>query len=248
MEQGQFKIKLVGRKMITPSVLHLAFVRSDNLPLVFRAGQFVTFLLPHEGGRTIRRSYSLANCPEQSYELEIAIAPVYEGFATKILFNLKYGDELLCVGPQGRLILKAEEVAHHVLVATGTGLAPYRSMLSTIARRLEDNQHFKVTVLLGVRHAVDLLYVDDFLEYAQRYDRFNFHAYLSREKTLSESYQYPGYVQSAFETLGLDPDTDVVYLCGNPYMIDESMDKLQKMGFGSQNIRREKYTSLRVVS
>ncbi|WP_339043860.1 FAD-binding oxidoreductase [Cardinium endosymbiont of Tipula unca] len=234
--------------MITPSVLHLTFARVDNLPLVFKAGQFITFLLLHESGRTIRRSYSLANCPEQSYELEIAVAPVYEGFATKILFNLKYGDELLCVGPQGRLIIKNEEAAHHVLVATGTGLAPYRSMLSTIARRIENHQFFKATVLLGVRYVVDLLYVDEFLEYAQKYERFNFHAYLSREKTLAQPYQHPGYVQSAFDTLDLNPDVDLVYLCGNPYMIDESMDQLQKMGFGSHSIRREKYTSLRVVS
>lgn len=249
MEQNQFNVKLIDRQMLTPSVLQLRFVRSDNLPCKFKAGQFITFLLPHENGRKIRRSYSLANFPEQPYELEMIIAPVYEGFATKILFNLQLGDELQCTGPQGRLILRDEEAsAHHILVATGTGLAPYRSMLPTIARWLENNQHTKVTILLGVRYVVDLLYVEEFLAYAKKYDRFNFYAYLSREKTLSQSYQYSGYVQSAFEMLHLNPNTDVIYLCGNPHMIDASMDTLQKMGFNTQNIRREKYTSVRVVS
>ena len=244
MEQHQFKIELIGSKMLTPSVTELTFRRSDQLPFRFIAGQFITFLLPHESGKIVPRSYSLANSPEEPYKLEIAIAPVQGGFATNILFNLKIGDTLDYVGPKGRLILQeAEKPSQYILVATGTGVAPYRSMLPAIAKRLEADEKLKVTLLLGVRYANDLLYAADFIAFAEQYKRFHFRSYISRGAARSLSYEYAGYVQSAFPSLDLNPMTDLVYLCGNPYMIDDSIEKLEAMGFSPQRIRREKYVS-----
>lgn len=246
--ETQFKLKLIERKMITPSVLQLTFTRSDELPLLFIPGQFITFLLPHVSGKIIRRSYSLSNRSEQCYHLEIAVAPVDGGYATKLLFNLKTGDELFCTGPKGRLLLPESEVcSHYILVATSTGIAPYRSMLSVIAKRIENDENLNVTLLLGVRYAKDLLYTDDFIAFSKQYTRFNFRAYLSRENAFSKNYEYPGrYVQSAFYELNLNPITDVVYLCGNPHMINESIKILQKRGFSLKRIRYEKYISVPV--
>ncbi|WP_342265172.1 FAD-binding oxidoreductase [Cardinium endosymbiont of Philonthus spinipes] len=242
MEQNQFKVKYIGSRMLTPSVAELTFIRSDQLPFLFIPGQFITFLLPHASGKIVPRSYSLANSPGD--RLDIAIAPVEGGFATKILFDLKIGDELCCVGPKGRLILQeAERPTQYILVATGTGVAPYRSMLPTIAKQLEADEQLKVTLLLGVRYANDLLYVEDFIDFAKRYKNFDFRGHLSRVDTPTTSYHYSGYVQSAFEALNLNPVTDLVYLCGNPYMIDDSIERLQKMGFNPQRIKREKYIS-----
>ncbi|WP_243018210.1 MULTISPECIES: ferredoxin--NADP reductase [Candidatus Cardinium] len=244
MQQHPFKIELIGSKMLTPNVTELTFRRSDELPFTFLAGQFITFLLPHESGKIVPRSYSLANSPQEPYKLEIAIAPVQGGFATHILFNLKIGDRLDCVGPKGRLILQeAERPCQYLLVATGTGVAPYRSMLPDIAKRLEADANLKVTLLLGVRYTNDLLYAADFIAFAEQYKRFHFRFYISRGAVRSLSYEYSGYVQSAFASLDLNPMTDLVYLCGNPYMIDDSIKKLEEMGFSPQRIRREKYVS-----
>ncbi len=244
MEQNQFTVTLIESRMITPNVAHLTFQRSDKLSFVFIPGQFITFLLPHASGKIIPRSYSLANSPEGSNRLEIALAPVEGGFATSILFNLNIGAILHCVGPKGRLILQeAEKPAQYILVATGTGVAPYRSMLPVIAKRLEEDKKLKVTLLLGVRYANDMLYAEDFIAFAKKYKAFDFRAYLSRAEALSPPYQYSGYVQSAFQTLNLNPMNDLVYLCGNPYMVDDSAKKLQEMGFNLERIRREKYIS-----
>lgn len=244
MEQNQFKVELIAAAMLTPSVAQLTFRRSDKQSFAFIPGQFITFLLPHESGKIVPRHYSLANSPAQNDQLEIAIAPIEGGFATKIFFNLKIGDVLDCVGPKGRLILQtAERPAQYLLVATGTGVAPYRSMLPAIAKRLEADEKLKVTLLLGVRYAHDLLYAEDFIAFAQKYKNFHFRGYLSRANTGTPPYQYVGYVQSAFERLDLNPMTDLVYLCGNPHMIDHSVEMLQKMGFKSPTIRSEKYIS-----
>ena len=242
MPHHSFKLKFIGHTVLAPYVHQLSFVRVDALPLPFIPGQFITFLLPHPSGKTIRRSYSLANYPLDNHVIEIAVAPVNEGFATNVLFNLNVGDELCCIGPQGKLRLEAVEGrSHHVLAATSTGVAPYRSMLPTIAKRLAQYPHLQVTLLLGVRYANHLLYGEELIDFANQNQRFYFRAYLSREPMLTQRYQYSGYVQSAFSELNLNPQADLIYLCGNPYMINESMVILQKIGFGLDRIRREKY-------
>ncbi len=235
--------------MLTTSVLQLTFERTDGCPLGFLPGQFITFLLPHTNGQCVRRSYSLSNSPQASAAFDVAIAPVAGGFATNILFQLNLGDELLATGPAGRLVLhETETPIQYVFVATGTGIAPYRSMLPTLAQRLATHQTMKATILLGVRRTEDILYAEDFLNFAEKYNRFCFRAYLSREPTPTLPYQYTGYVQTAFCTLNLNPATDLVYLCGNPQMIDAGITQLKAMGFGPTALRLEKYTSKKVAT
>jgi len=250
MKEHPFEVTLTAYTMITDHVLQLAFTRNDHQVLSFTPGQFITFLLPHDDGKILRRSYSLANIPEQTDAFDIAVAPVTGGFATEILFNLQVGDQLLAIGPKGQLTLKQEDatVNHIVLVATNTGVAPYRSMLSTLSAWLTKEKKLKVTLLLGVRYAKDILYATDFLAMADKHARFDFRVYLSRETNPTPSYAYKGYVQDAFSTLDIDPYTDVVFLCGNPNMIDQSVKQLEAMGLSGDHIRREKYLSSKVSS
>ncbi len=239
-----FQVTLNWAKLITPKVLHLAFARTDKQLLDFIPGQFITFLFTNEEGKIIRRSYSLATIKNNSDEIEVAVSPVEGGFATNIFFNLKAGAELTCSGPFGRLILKEEDEPQHVvLVATGTGVSPYRAMLPELQQRLQNNPDLLVTVLLGVQYREDLLYLDDFIQAAKGQERLQFRAYLSREKELTADYEYAGYVQAAFDDLTLDPDTDMVFLCGNPNMIDDAFELLQEAGFPTRQIKREKYIS-----
>lgn len=242
---NQFNLIVKETKMITPNVIHVAFERQDKQTLEFTPGQFITFIWENpETGKPLRRSYSLSTIPDKTDDLEIAVSPVQGGFATNVFFNLTIGQELLCSGPFGKLILKEEEQPeHYVLVATGTGVSPYRAMLPTIAKRLNDDPNLTITLLLGVQYRADLLYLNDFVEFALLHDRFKFRAYLSREKELKQPYEYSGYVQQAFNELSLNPEVDIIYLCGNPNMIDDSFALLLEKGFPTKNIRREKYIS-----
>ncbi|MBX9890152.1 MAG: hypothetical protein K2X94_02705 [Amoebophilaceae bacterium] len=248
IEANQFNSTLIARTMITDHVLQLTFKRADHQLLDFVPGQFITFLLPDESGKPVRRSYSLANSPGSPF-FEVAVAPVGGGFATQILFNLKVGDQLLTTGPKGQLTLKAtDQTTHYLLVATNTGVAPYRSMLPTIIHRLESQEALKVTLLLGVCYAKDLLYAADFLALDATYEKFNFRGYLSRETNFTLPYHYKGYVQEAFSTVDLDPSSAIVYLCGNPHMVDESVKLLEVMGFSAEQLRREKYISSKALA
>jgi ferredoxin-NADP reductase len=239
----QFELKLNSTRMLTPSVLHLAFSRSDGQAFPFIPGQFITFVLP-AGEKVARRSYSIANAPSPSAEIEIAVSPVEKGIATEILFNLKPGECLTTTGPFGRLILPKDNLPQKiVLAATGTGVSPYRAMLSQIHDLLATHATLEITVLLGVQYRHDLLYGEDFSEFAKKHSRFQFRAYLSREEKLTETQEYKGYLQQAFKELNLNSAEDLVYLCGNPNMIDDAFAQLVDAGFPTSHVKREKYLS-----
>lgn len=235
-------LTLEWAKMISPHVRHLAFKCEEDTLLNFIPGQFITihFTL---GEQQFRRSYSIATLPGQSQCIEIAAGFVANGPGTQMLFALQPGDKVSASGPFGRLILRDEHPKRYLFIATSTGVTPYRAMLPELAKRLKSSA-IQCTLLLGVQHQQDLLYGEDFLSFAEEHPNFNFRAYYSREK-LSQPlpHEFSGYVQSAFDELKPDPNNDIVYLCGNPNMIDNTFQQLKDLGFDVKNVRREKYIS-----
>lgn len=240
----KFELELLAKKMISPNTMHLSFKRADNLGLDYIAGQFVTFMFEPNSdqpnnGKPKRRSYSIASMDKSVDSIDIAISYIEGGIASEHLFNAEKGDKFNAMGPAGRLILKDDVVKRLILVGTGTGIAPYRAMLPTIAKQ----PSIKVEILLGVQYRQDTLYAEDFIEYADKYNHITFTACLSREEQTLKSHEIKGYVQSQFDDLALIPGEDVIYLCGNPDMIDEAFERLTANGFDTKSVRREKYIS-----
>ncbi len=240
----RFELELLDKKMISPNTMHLSFKRADNLELDYIAGQFVTFMFEPKSdkansGKPKRRSYSIATMDKSVDSIDIAISYIKGGIASEHLFNAEKGDKFNVMGPAGRLILKEEEIQRVILVGTGTGIAPYRAMLPALA----EQSSLQVEILLGVQYRQDALYADDFIEYANNYDHISFKACLSREEQPLKKHEVKGYVQNQFDDLALIPGEDVIYLCGNPDMIDDAFANLTTAGFDSKSVRREKYIS-----
>ena len=113
-------------------------------------------------------------------------------------------------------------------------------MLPQIRERLE--RGFEFDVLLGVWNRDELLYADQFIDLANKSDRFRFYACYSRVMPdKPDANERKGYVQKQFSALDLKPESDIFYLCGNPGMIDDAMAVLKDAGFPTKNLRREKY-------
>lgn len=238
-----FPVELAWRRMATPHVLHLAFRKRDGSRLDYTPGQFLNLHFETASGGT-HRSYSIANPPSADGLLEIAMSPVAGGLATEALSALQPGDELQASGPYGRFVLRDDPPCRYVLVGTGTGITPYRAMLRQLGERLRAGD--RVHVLLGVWRREELLFGDDFIAAARAHPGFEFTGCYSREfPAAPEPWEHAGYVQTAYSMLRLDPERDVVYLCGNPGMIDESVETLKAMGFTLKQLRREKYLSAR---
>ena len=244
MQVSTFPITLKSTRMVSPKVKHFVFAIPKDTPFDYLPGQFITIHFERDG-KIVRRSYSIANIPALDNCIEFAAGYVENGPGTELLFNLNPGDTIQINGPFGRLVLKDHMPSRYILVATSTGVTPYRAMIAELKRRIDMNPLLHVVILLGVQTREDILYNDEFLAFAAHSPRISFYAYLSRESSdhLQSPHERVGYVQHAFPSLALSPESDHLYLCGNPAMIDDAFTYLKDQGFAMQNVIREKYLS-----
>jgi ferredoxin-NADP reductase len=237
MAKQQRILELRSSELIAPRVKHLAFAMQDGSAMPFVPGQFLSLHFLAED-KPHGRSYSIASRDSKGTLLEIAVAYVDGGLASDVLFDLKPGDTLPVTGPYGRLILKEEPIKRYVLVGTGTGIAPYRAMLNEIAAR----PSVAVDVVQGVRDPSELIYGEEFAAFALEHPHFQYHACFSQQPpTEPRSFEHVGRVLGRFDALNLNPADDIIYLCGNPNMIDDAFAWLTARGFDHKNVRREKY-------
>jgi ferredoxin--NADP+ reductase len=220
----------------------------------FAAGQFAVLGLPESAPRValcdpeeptatpdrlIRRAYSIASSSLEKGYLEFYVTLVHSGRLTPRLFALAPGDRLH-LGRKFSGTFTLDQVpagSDLVLVATGTGLAPYMSMLrSEITCHLEA----RTTVVLGARHTWDLGYRGELTAMQRFCPTFHYIPVISRpDEELTRWHGHVGYVQDIWER-GLigqiwgrqpDPARCHVLLCGGPRMIEGMMEVLGAAGF-----------------
>jgi len=237
-----YTIRLKNVRSLSPRVKHFEFECDDPALTRFIPGQFITLHIPHEE-KTLRRSYSIAS-REASNTIEFAASFVDGGIASNLLFNLAPGESLQAAGPFGRLILKEEDKARTILVGTSTGITPYLAMLNQLQEKVQADPKHQVVIIQGVQTRDDVLYETLFLEAAALSDNIHYYQALSRETDIdAKPHEVLGRVQVKVSELKLTATSDVVYLCGNPSMVDETFEHLKTLGFDIKDIRREKYIS-----
>src|SRR5690242_14234205 len=163
----------------------------------FKAGQFVTLDLPiHEQKNKRWRSYSIASWPDGTNVYELLIVLLEGGAGTTYLFNeVKVGSELVFRGPQGVFILPENIEKDIFFTCTGTGIAPFRSMLNYI--KLHDVSHKDLYLIYGCRTQKDLLYFDEMNALSRELGNFHFIPTLSRENWDGRT----GYVHNLYKEI-----------------------------------------------
>jgi ferredoxin-NADP reductase len=244
-----FQLRLVDSHMLAPSVRHLVFERVDGAPLAFVPGQFMQVHFHYADGTATRRSYSVATVGDgvsPVARIEIAVSYVEGGAATALLGNLALGGIIDASGPYGRFCLQdADSNRRYLLLATGTGVTPYRAMLPRLEKLLAAGER-EVVLLYGARTERELLYGDQFEAFAQAHAGFTFHGCLSREaRAIPRLGDRSGHIQHMLAELQPRAEHDIAYLCGNPNMVDAAYATLKDFGLPVQHIRREKYVSAR---
>ncbi|KRE96632.1 phenol hydroxylase [Frateuria sp. Soil773] len=244
-----FQLRLVDSFMLAPAVRHLIFERVDGQPLAFQPGQFLQVHFNYDDGTATKRSYSVATVGDGSspvQRIEIAVSYVEGGAATRLLGGLEHGGVVDASGPYGRFCLQAADThPRYLLLATGTGVTPYRAMLPQIGRLLAQGGR-EVVLLYGARNEAELLYGEEFEAFAQAHPGFAFHACLSRQpRAVPRPNDRLGHVQAALAELSPSAERDIAYLCGNPNMVDAAFAALKEFGLPVPQIRREKYISSR---
>lgn len=235
---------VTAREDVSESVFLLRVKPDEPEPPRFEPGQFVQAGLPLEtpakdGSGVMRlklqkRSYSLASIPGAP-EYELCLALVSGGRLTPALRKLESGARMFVdTRPLGRFTLEGLEPTRDlVLVATGTGVAPYVSMRRAYAGK---SRWRRMVIVHGVRTPADLVYRKELEESAKKDPAFVYLPIVSREKDPVRWNGLTGRVQQALEQkrlkeLDLSPKSCTVLLCGNPAMIDDTRELLEKRGF-----------------
>ena len=234
--------------MLAPSVGHYSFVRDDGQPLDFIPGQFIQVHFSYADGTATKRSYSLATIHDHAMgpgeAVEIAVSYVPGGAATALFEGLPDGGHVEASGPFGRFcLMPGDRNARYLLIATGTGVTPYRSMLPQLEALMAE-RGVEVVLLQGARTPTELLYGDDFRAFADAHPGFRYVPCLSRELPADPHPDVrQGYVQQHLAEFAPDAARDIAYLCGNPDMVDACFEALKGRGLPIPQIRREKYVS-----
>ncbi|MBL4658981.1 MAG: hypothetical protein JKY19_01385, partial [Alcanivoracaceae bacterium] len=224
--------------------VHFIFEIINQQKLTLIAWQFIRLLFQQDG-EEIFRSYSVANILADNTDtvksIELAVSWIEGGLATRELSQMKIGDTITASAPYGRFCLTEKKWQRYFLVATGTGVTPYRAMTNELNQRI--NKGAEVFIIMGARDESGLLYADEFRNNAKA-PAYNYVSCLSRASLKKPSeLDFQGHVQTYLQQVEFDPENDVVYLCGNPAMVDESFTLLKEAGMPVPQIRREKYVS-----
>jgi CDP-4-dehydro-6-deoxyglucose reductase len=226
--------RLVSFTDPAPEIRHFVFEVPEAPALAFQAGQFAS-LTAHLNGKDITRAYSLAAAPRGDNRFEICLNRVADGIFSPHLFALRPGDTVECKGILGTFVWR-EPAMDTVLVATGTGIVPFRAMLQDLyARPAERN----VTLIYGARYAESLLFVDEFraLEAAQP----GFHFVPTVTRPAGDWTGATGRVQPlVLAALGDRRDLQV-YACGLKEMVDSVRALAKEHGLERRQIIYEKY-------
>lgn len=207
----------------------------------FQPGQFVTLDLPiHEKPNKRWRSYSIASWPDGSNIFELVIVLLEGGAGTTYLFNeVQVGSELTVRGPQGVFTLPESIDKDLYLICTGTGIAPFRSMVHHLSRH--NISHKDIYLIFGCRQFCDCLYQKELEELAAGMDGLHYIPTFSRESSTDHLIR-TGYVHNVYEELCRSRQNPAsFFLCGWKNMIDEAKQRIQSLGFERKSIHQELY-------
>lgn len=231
------KAKLLEWKQLAPEVHHFEFEVPGVEDLAFTPGQFVS-VIDRENGKKVTRAYSIAS-PRGGNRFALCLNRGEDGIVSPWLFGLKRGDEVQMHGPLGYFTLR-HPGRRAIFVATGTGIAPFRSMLLDHLPKTAP----AITLLFGVRYEEDLLYREELEKLAAEYQSFRFMPTLTRPAG-SWTGRTGRVQQHLEEALAIRvpeelPTVDV-YICGVKEMVDEVRKELKRRGFDRKQIICEKY-------
>jgi ferredoxin-NADP reductase len=204
----------------------------------FVPGQWLSVKANTPGGEEITRAYSIASAPSDNGRVSFCLNRVPDGFMSNHLCNLDKGAEISFQGPFGDFILRPP-LRDTVFIATGTGIAPFRSMLHWLLAENDRHRERQFWLLFGARAEQDIYYREEFEHLAA--ERANFHFLPTLSRASGEWKGLRGYVQQHLgEIVGMRSDMHA-YICGLDKMVKANRELLKSLGWDRTSIRYEKY-------
>ena len=201
---------------VSLDVIKLTLRLPPNNNFTFIPGQYINLIKDD-----FRRSYSIANKPNDNNKIELHIKRFDGGLMSEYLFkHAKLEDILRFEGPFGTFSLRKNSKKNVIFIATGTGIAPILSMIESMSDKKSDKDIF---IFWGAQYARDL-YIDP----RKKMNSIKYFPVLSREE--KNNYYY-GYVQDALINSNIDLKKSCIYACGSENMIKDTLQLLIKNNY-----------------
>jgi len=240
-----FSARLTRAKPLSELTKHLQFEMSGVQRFGFVAGQWLSFKTTKPDGEEVTRAYSIASPPKEDSSFALCLNRVQDGFMSNFLCDMEEGDEISCQGPFGDFILRPP-MRDTIFIATGTGIAPLRSMLQWLfaadghpgpSETRHQNKH--LWLVFGNRTEKDIYYHEEFLRLAAEHVNFHYLPTLSRGS--ADWTGLRGYVQEHVPGI-VQGRTDMhAYICGLDKMVKANRELLKSLGWDRKSILYEKY-------
>ncbi len=244
-EADKYNATLVKREDDSDSLARF-WVRPDGEAAHFEPGQYMTIGV-YADEKLYQRPYSVASAPEatgeQGYEFYVRLVPILR--FTTLLWRLPVDHQMRMIGPKGRFMLEPDDDRTHLFISTGTGVAPFIAMTRQL---MHDGKPRKTVMLHGCSYQDELGY-REMLEDLERNSDYP----MTYVPTISRPADprnagWTGFtgraehvVADVCKAQGLEPDTTVVYLCGNPEMIINTETVLMDAGYPEFHVKKELY-------
>ncbi|MCW2268958.1 MULTISPECIES: benzoate 1,2-dioxygenase electron transfer component BenC [Pseudomonas] len=232
-EQSSYQASISAVRQLSDSTIALSIKGEALSRLAFLPGQYVNLGVP---GSEQTRAYSFSSLQKDG-EVSFLIRNVPGGLMSSFLTGLaKAGDSMTLAGPLGSFYLR-EIRRPLLLLAGGTGLAPFTAMLEKIA---EEGSEHPLHLVYGVTNDFDLVELDRLQSFAERIPNFSFSACVANPES-----QHPlkGYVTQHIEPRHLNEGDVDVYLCGPPPMVEAVSQYIREQGITPANFYYEKFAA-----
>ncbi len=236
----KFSAKFSERKILNDKFQVLRFELTQPNRLFFRAGQYILLTVPTTPQK---KSYSIASAPDMHNAIDLLVDIQPQGHGTKYLSSIEPGETVEFMAPVGLFVVPPvdSEIGaaekELVFVATGSGIAPFKSMLEDLL--ITQNDQRKMTLYWGMRYPQDQFWFNEFAQLAQQHANFSFHPTLSRPP---ESWQLcRGRVTDCLAVHSIPVAEAGYYVCGSSDMITDVKDVLTQKGVPAQHIHHEKF-------
>lgn len=222
---------VVGKRQLTPKILHVRVKPTEPATIEFRAGQFIQCIIAPR----ILRQYSICSPPSLTTELELCVDFSPGGEGSRFMLALREGDAFRFRGPFGVFVVPDAERRPLVFVATGAGVAPLRSMIHD---RLERTTDGSLELLFGNWSEEYLFYDEEFRTLAEHDKRFRYTPTLSEPSVAWQGER--GLVTEILqrrEAIAGRP----YFICGSPAMVNDTRTVLAARGVPEQDVHFEKF-------
>jgi CDP-4-dehydro-6-deoxyglucose reductase, E3 len=220
-------------EFLSKDVIRVLLRLPPSADFIFIPGQYIDVV----GPKGVRRSYSLANSSFKDKILELIIRAVDDGELSQYWFKqAKINDLLRINGPLGTFFLRESSNQNIVFLATGTGIAPVKSILGSLPYLNPESQPKSVTVLWGGRTREDL-----YIDFTAIHGKYQFIPVLSRAN--HDWTGARGYVQNTLLESKPDLNQTTVYACGSDSMIKSAKMLLLDAGLPANRFYSDAFVS-----